>query len=399
MFRVITMLLLLFSLLEAQTIDDIISNSMQTHNSLKAIEQRLSVVDDSIELSQNFANPVLSLSISDIQLDDVSNRSIEPMQFTSLTFKQKIPYFGKRDAKSSLMKAKKDVLNGSLEEVRVSLVKEIKLTAYGIWEQEQKLHVADKKIDIIKQIVELRSVYSSSGESAMMDITGAKLRLLELKIARSKIKSTLQSLLNRLSYLSNQNIRSLDLHVELKEPRSFDEYLILLHNNQSYKKELAKIKEKDSLLNVRDLDSNIDPFVSVGYFYRESKTDYVNVSVGAALPIYGSESIKSEQARKEVIQAQFSSSDMYEKLLSSLSSTHSKLQSSYEIYKIIDEQSLREIDHMLELSNAMIKNGKNLLLTLNLEEKKLSLDEKRYTTMAMYKRYEAQIEALIGETR
>ncbi|MCK4738274.1 MAG: TolC family protein [Sulfurimonas sp.] len=399
MLRIFIILLVFLGVLGAQSLDEIISNSLQTHNSLKSIEQRLSAVDNSIELTQNFENPLLSLTVGDIQFDDISNRSIEPMQFTSLTLKQKISYFGKRAANSSLVKAKKDVVYGSLEEARVSLVKEIKLNAYTIWEYQQKLQVVDKKIDLVKQSIELRSVYSSSGESSMMEITTSKLHLLDYKIAKTKIKSTIVALLKRLSYLSNQNITSLDIHVELKEPKFFEEYLKELKNNQSYKKELAKVKEKDSLVKVRDLASNIDPFVSVGYYYREAFSDYVNLSVGAALPIYGSESIKSEQARKEVLQAQFNSSDLYEKLSSGLAESYSKLQSSYEVYKIIDEQSIPEIEHMLDLSNTMLKNGKNLLLFLSLEEKKLSLDEKKYITMASFKRYEAQIQAMIGEIK
>ena len=132
MWRIVIVFFLFFTSLSSQTLDEIINSSMQTHNSLKVIQQRLSIVDDSIKLSQKFANPELSLSLSDIQFDDISNRSIEPMQFTSLTYKQKIPYFGKRDAHSSLVKAKKDVVYASLEDAKVSLIKEIKLNAYNL---------------------------------------------------------------------------------------------------------------------------------------------------------------------------------------------------------------------------------------------------------------------------
>ncbi|MCW8894624.1 MAG: TolC family protein [Sulfurimonas sp.] len=399
MLRIIIILFALMSYAQSQNLETIISHALSTHNSLKAIEQRLKVVDDSIELTQHFTNPTLSLSVGDIQLDDLTNRSIEPMQFTSLTFQQKIPYFGKRAANASLAKAQKDVVYGSLEEAKVALVKEIKLTAYTIWEVKQKLQVVDKKIDLIKQSIELHTIYSSSGDSAMMDITTSKLRFLEFKIAKSKIKSTFDSLLKRLSYLSNQDITSVESHVDPKEPKTFDEYFSELQNNQSYKKELVKIKEKNSLVKVRDLASKIDPFVSVGYFYREAFADYVNITVGASLPIYGSESIESEQARKEVLQAQLQSSDLYEKLSSDLAVSYSNLQSSYEIYQIIATQSIPEIDHMLELSSTMLKNGKNLILFLNMQENKLSLEEKKYMAMASYKRYEAQIQALVGETK
>ncbi len=45
--------------------------------------------------------------MSDIQLRDISNRSLEPMQYTALNVNQKIPYFGKRDAASQKIEAQK----------------------------------------------------------------------------------------------------------------------------------------------------------------------------------------------------------------------------------------------------------------------------------------------------
>lgn len=399
MLRTILILLLLVSTSLSKNLDEIVSYALDSHNSLKVIETRLSIVDDSVELTKNFTNPIVSFTVSDIQLDDISNRSLEPMQFTSLSFKQKVPYFGKRAAKKALAKAKKDVVYGSLKEAKVALVKKIKLTAYTIWEYEQKLHVTDKKIDLIKQSIELYSAYSSSGSGAMMDVTNSKLRLLEFEISKTKIKSTMMSLFKSLSYLSSQNITFLNLHVEIGELKTFNEYLIDLEDNHSYKKELAKVKEKNSLVKVRDLDLKVDPFVSVGYFYREDRKDYVSLSVGAALPIYGSETTKSQQARKELLLANVRSSDMYEKLSAELAESYAKLKSSYEVYKIIDERSIAEIGHMSELSESMLKSGKNLLQFLDLQEKRLSLEERKYMALASFKRHEAKIESLIGEMK
>ena len=96
-------------LVSATSLSTLIESAKANHTSLDAIQKRLSAVDNEYEVSRNFTDPELSLSVSDIQLNDATNRSIEPMQYTALNLKQKIPYFGKRDAASKKVDAKKNM--------------------------------------------------------------------------------------------------------------------------------------------------------------------------------------------------------------------------------------------------------------------------------------------------
>ncbi|MBU0721638.1 TolC family protein [bacterium] len=399
MFRIIWMCLALLGIVQAQNIQEIISHSLENHNSLKSIEQKLSGFDEEMQLSRNFQNPELSLSIGDIQFAQPLNRSIEPMQFTSLTLKQKIPYFGKRDASSSLVRAQKNVVYTSFEAAKTELVKEIRLTAYTIWEYEQKLAIVKESVELIKANVALANMYSSSGSSRHVESMSMELSLSEMKIKQSRLKSMLPSLYARLSYLAWEEIASLEIEPQADEPKSLQEYLLGLKNNKTYKENLAKTEEKNALVELKVLDSKIDPFVSVAYFNRESFNDYMSVSVGASLPIYSSESLKEQRARKEVLEAGFRSKDVYEKLKSSLHQTYATLLSSYEAYKIIEDESLPELEHMLELAGSMRKNTNNLLLYTGLLEKKLALTEQKISALASYKRSIANIEALLGETQ
>ncbi len=107
-------LFLLPIFLYATSVETLVEHAKNSHLSLEAIKHKLSTLDNEYEISRNFANPELSLSMSDIQLRDISNRSLEPMQYTALNVNQKIPYFGKRDAASQKIEAQKAQLNMSL---------------------------------------------------------------------------------------------------------------------------------------------------------------------------------------------------------------------------------------------------------------------------------------------
>lgn len=385
--------------LYSQTLNELITHSLTNHNSLKAIEHKLSSVDDALEISRNFANPEVVLSVSDIQFDDPTNRSLEPMQYQSISFKQKIPYFGKRDANSEYIKRQKSVVFASLELAQIALSREISLSAYTIWETQEKIQVLDEFIALNKKNVDLSNAYSESGSSSHIESMNIQLALSELKIKKSTLESKLNGLYKRISYLSSMEVNAISVDVSVYEPKSFEKYLADLQNNKSYKTKTAELKVKESLVKVKELESNIDPFVKVGYFNRVEYEDYLSVSVGASLPIYGTESLKEQQSRKEVLESTLLRADFYENLKSKLGENYSKLQSQYTIYKIITKESLAEIEHMTELTASMLKNGRNLFLYTQILEKKLTLTEQKISAMAAFKRSEVEILALVGVTK
>ncbi len=55
--HIILYLFLTLSILQAQSIDNLIKQSLKKHPSLHAIEHRLSAMNERIEASQNFSNP------------------------------------------------------------------------------------------------------------------------------------------------------------------------------------------------------------------------------------------------------------------------------------------------------------------------------------------------------
>ena len=385
--------------LHAQTLDEILTHSLKNHNSLKTIEQRLKGFDDSLALSRKFANPELSLVVNDIQFDDPTNRSIEPMQFEAVNFKQKIPYFGKRDAASKLINSQKELVLSSLDEAKVELIRSIKVTAYRIFEKEQQLGIVDEYLELLKSNIELSGVYGSSmsGDSWHEEMSNIQLTFIDLKIKRATIKSTRASLYSQLSYLSSMEIKSLELKTEISKPMAFSSYSKNLVNNASFKTKAVDVKTKNMMAKVKELDEVLDPYVKLGYYHRTAFEDYISISVGSALPVYGRESLSTQKARKDVLESQIKQSDFKAKLEALLKTQYIKLQNSYEVYKIINDESILELEHAFELSVTRVKSGKKMLGFTKLLEKKLKLYEKKYKAQASYNIAKTNMEALIGE--
>ncbi|WP_455757149.1 TolC family protein [Sulfurimonas sp.] len=392
-------LLLLPMWLFSESLDVLIENAKNSHNSLKTIEQRVSAIDDEYQVSRNFADPSISLSMSDIQFDDPTKRDLEPMQFTSINFKQKIPYFGKRDAVSKKIDAKKQKISLTLDETKVKLVKAIKISAYSIWQIEQELKIINEYINLTKQNIELYSAYGSNDTSSHMSIMSAEMTLSELRIKESRLKSSLVGLYERLSYLSAMEVKSVELDMDVNTPKDVSFYTSTKGANLTYKIKETTLSEANEDIKVKELDSYIDPVVQVGYYHRDAFKDYANIGIAFSLPIYGTQDSKAEISRKLALAFKSEVVDADNSIKAQIIQTHAKLLSAYKIYDIIQNQSMPQIEHMFELSSSSIKNGDELFLYINLLEKKLTLDEKSIGIVAVYYKTEATLDALIGEMK
>lgn len=392
---------LLFSLtlsvlLFAVPLETLIENAKNNHISLKTIEQRVSAIDNDIDISQNFADPLISLSVSDIQFNDVTDRTREPMQATSITLQQKIPYFGKRDALGKKITAKKRVLELSIDEMRVKLVKAIKITAYSIWQIEEELQIIDEYFTLTKQNIELSSGYASSDSSSHMSIMSAEMTLSELRIKQSKLDSLRKGLYKKLSYLSAMEVTKLDIQLEIEQHEHISSYTAKKTKNASYKIKEASLKLSEEDIKVQELNKYSDPVISAGYFAREKFNDYANIGVTFSLPLYGTQDLQIQKAKKIALSSKSEIVDFDNLLDSQIAELHSQIEDAYRVYDIIHNQSMPQIEHMFELSSSSIKNGEELFIYINLLERKLALDEKSIAVVASYNKYLAELDSLVG---
>ncbi len=391
------LLMLLPLLLSATPLEVIIDDALASHPSLEAIEERLNADDYRIASTRSFANPEIAFAVNDIQFDDVTDRSIEPMQTTSVTLKQKFPSFGKRDAATARSRAERQVTVLNLEEAKVKLAERIKMTAYSIWEVDEELKVISGYIAVTRQNIELNTAYSATRTSSHMGIMSAELTLSQLKIKKSRYESMRKALYAKLGYLAAQEVSSVEVDLEVRAPKALDFYVQKLADNRGYGAKGAEAQVAQRNVKVQELSGNVDPFVQVGYFYRESYNDYVNVGFGMALPIYGTESDNTEAARKMALSKASESRDYLERLRGELGGLYAQIEDAYAIYRIIHDESMPQIEHMFELTGASVKSGQDLFVYIDLLKQKLALDEQLIKATVRFNMTEASLDAMTGE--
>lgn len=395
--RILFFALLTISLLQGQSIKQLIKQSLKEHPSLHSIQYRLSAMDERIEKSQNYENPDISLSINDMQFGDFFNRSLEPMQYNAVNFKQKFPWFGKLDARKSFVSAQKILIHDSYDAAKVYLAEEIRMTAYTIKELEARINIVNRYKLLAKQNIELYTSYASTENKSHTSSMSASLMLSKIKIRAERYQSILKTQNAKLNYLTQSKVSYISDTLTIKNPKLINYYLSKLENNPKYHAKLSQKNIAHANKQVQDLSLNPDPYVKVGYFHRVEFPDYASITIGASMPLYGSEKLEAEAARKEILAAQSAALDYKFSLESDIRIMYAKLIESYHIYNIIQNESLPQLEHMFELSQSSIQNGGDLFAYTSLLEQKLALEEERISIKAEFLRTQAKLKSLIGE--
>lgn len=395
--RIILVILVSMSIIHAENIQQLIRKGIESHPSLQSIEKRLSAMDEKISLSQNFDNPDLSFTVNDMQFENFSRRDLEPMQYQSINFKQKFPWFGKLDAQKKYTQAQKDVIFNSYRAAKIKLAEEIRMTVYTIKEIEERIHIVKQYIEVTKQNIDLYNSYASTQSKSHTSSMNASLLLTKVQIKEANYKSLLDSQKAKLKYLVQHKVHTISSRLQMTKPKTLHYYLTKLENNPIYQMTLSQKDVAWANRDIQNLDKTPDPYVKVGYFNRAEFNDYASITIGASIPLYGSEELKTEAAHKEALAAASASLDYKSALQSDIETMYAKLIEAYTIYNILEKETLPQLEHMFELTQASIQQGGDLFAYTNLLEQKLDLEEESVSIKAEYFRTQARLKSLTGE--
>ena len=386
--KALVYIVLIFSTsIYALSLDELIQNALSNNPSLESINHRISAVHEESDVADNFSNPTLTYTQNTIDTN-------QAMSQKTVTFVQKLPYFGKRDSMKNISVAQEEVLAQTLEQAKINIVNEIKNQAYTAWEFQKLYEIISEYEDLTKQNIELFESYTSTSDNQHMGIMSAELTLSDLKIQKSTLSSKIKTAYAKLSYLSNSKVTT--LHVEL-DIDSLEDGTVSLENNYYLAIKDKEIKRDEAIAKSTELSNYPDMNVIAGYSRRENFDNYYTFGLGLTLPIYGTEDAKEQSARVLVLATKSAKQDIKIELESEFKVAYLQMQSASEIYHIINDESLPQLDHMFELTSSSIATGGDLFKYIDILVQKLKLEQKSIAAIANYNRAEAKITALRGE--
>ena len=383
---------LLASSLQAMSLSEVIEASLSKSPSLEVINARLAANKQNIDIADQFDNPELLLTKNTID-------AAQPMSQSVVTFKQKLPYYSKREKRADVAVAEDKVLQEQLAAAKVKLVERIKNEAYTIWELRELEAIIDEYITLTKQNINLYESYTSVSDNQHMGIMKAELSLSDLEVQKTALDAKIYTAYARLSYLAATKVESLDIDLKISHKPNLAALKASLENNPDIMIQEREIGKQTAKVKLADINNYPDFTLLAGYAYREKHDNYFNFGLGLSLPMYGTEDAKEEEQRALLLAKKSQKSDTVLAVNSQIEVYYAQMLASYKIYHIIEDDALPQVAHMFELSSSSISTGSDLFKYIDVLFQKLDLEKKSITAVANYKRSEAQIAALKGETK
>ncbi len=374
----------------------LVTRALERSDAIAAIRHRLEAADARIRRSTHIEDPDLSFMIGDVRLDRPLERSLEPMQFGALNLMQRFPAPGKRTARKRKEEAHKRLLFGSLEEARAMLAERVRSAAATLWQTRRTARILRRYLKILDRAVALNAAYSESDAAHHMATVSASLLRSRIRIRLERILAKREQTAAYLAYLVDRKIDRVRLPKRMRPPEPKSAYLAKIENNPRYRIASSRLRLKKEETTLAHLGSRIDPYLKAGYYYRKGFPDYMSVTVGAKIPIYGTQKLSAEIAAKEALSASLKRNDLKRKIESEILATHARINEAYRTYRLLHRRELPQLRHLLDLSRAHLKSGGDLVAYLDLLTRQLLLEERIIAARADYLRAKAHMNNLTG---
>ena len=398
MIRVAFALSLIASLGYCESVDALIHEALQNNPTLISAHSRVEQSRFQKEIAKNFDNPSMQLLVNDIQTRDITNRSLEPMQFTTLSLQQKLPFPGKRDLRYEDAREQEAYAGLSLSQSKALLVSEIKKEAYRLWQIGEEGRIYRDFETIVRQNSELYTALSSSAAAGRhMGIMSSQMDLSQIKIIQADLAQERESSYAALSQLCAKQVVKVDVDLSMGQIVPIESYEKSLENNFGYRAKDAQLKSAGVQLRQSQLDAYPDVTVQAGYSRREAFNDFWSVGVNIPLPVYGTESVKEQINREKVLERSRDKEAAYLQLEASMRQKYAEMRKASEVWKVIHDESLPQFNHMFELSEASIRNGEDLFRFTELLKQKLQLELQLSRSVASFYRAQAELDLLVGK--
>ena len=373
---------------------ELLSLAYSHNHELKVLDTEIQALEKEVDISKIWENPMLSLGVNDIFLNEPLKRNQE-MQNEAISLSQKIPLGGKLDIKESI----------ALQDVAI-----------------KKLELQTKKLEMQQEIVTLEQTYVRINQDLALVAKYEKI-LEDLKNAHLAYNTTSAHYVDTLNNTILQKNLSIEKKTLLKEKASLERKLesilatsmpelqakegLLSYGLSDEEKRLEKapklqlqnLQSAKELLNLRyEKATKIpDVTISLGYNRRQGRDDYAFLGFEIPLPIYGKENLSIQKAKLTHSASEQSVLNTQKQLLFELKDELLNKELQYDKIALAKEV-LHENQKMYEvLQSTALSQNDALLSLLNVLTQMLEAQKQINANTFAYNESIIKIYTLLGE--
>ena len=342
-------------LLSAVTIDELVKNTNEHNYDLKSIDKSIGIANYQILLSKKWQNPMLSIGLNDLWINDLTTRDKEAMQASFIGFSQVIPTGSKLEIKEKIAQKDRNIQILNLEDKKLELESKIYEYVYTILLLEKKYELLESYEQNITKLEKLFTSLYKYQKASLNEILNTQISALDIDLQKQNLKNMIDNFYLKLEQITYTKIDKINENINIKNINLLD-----TNNDHPKFKSLEEMSNKSKNMALFESEKKIpDLTLNVAYFQRDEKfNDYVNVSVSFPLPIYNTENTARLQANMNMNEINDNLEQLKHNFKIQSEILKNTTNNSYENYKLIEEKIIpikEKIQENIETYNSFDK--------------------------------------------
>lgn len=373
---------------------ELLSLAYHHNHELKALEDEVSALEKEVDLSKIWENPMLSLGVNDIFLNEPLKRNQE-MQNEAISLSQKIPLGGKLDIKESIALQDVAIKKLELQTKKLEMQQEIVTLEQTYVRIMQDLALVAKYEKILEDLKNAHLAYNTTSAHYVDTLNNTILQK-NLFIEKKSLLKEKASIERKLESIVATSLPALDSKEGLLSYGLSDEEKRL---EKAPKLQLQNLQSAKELLNLRyEKATKIpDVTISLGYNRRQGRDDYAFLGFEIPLPIYGKENLSIQKAKLTHSASEQSVLNTRKQLLFELKDELLNKELQYDKIALAKEV-LHENEKMYEvLQSTALSQNDALLSLLNVLSQMLEAQKQINANTFAYNESIIKIYTLLGE--
>jgi len=351
---------------------------------IKELHKQIKAKEFDILNTANYKNPVVSIGVNDINLNDPIKRDIEAMQTQYINFSQEIVNSSKLHIKKNIEKYNQIILSSKLENEKNLILKKLYIYYFQYATLQDNIQLYKQQQNNILKIKDFHTNHINHKEAFQTMIQNdIMIENLQLQIIQSQ--EQIKQVLFEIKAISGESINSIESTDLPIFQNSVDKNHPLLTINQT------KIQQAKEQTKLAQENKASDFTLNAGYYNRDSKDDYINLGIKIPLQIYSTEDnlvskslqntqIMTHQLEQTKLNLEKKYNISYSKYtLADYSLKLLKKQNQYLIQEkeyINTKNKLSNILEILDLENKIIQN--KILMNQQIKNKNIASAELSY---------------------
>lgn len=266
----------------AKDIASLAKITFDNNPTIKELRNQIKAKNFDILNTSNYKNPVVSIGVNDISLDDPLKRDIEAMQTQYINFSQEITNSSKLHMKKNIEKYNQIILSSKLENEKNLIVKKLYIYYFQYTTLQNDIKLYKQQQNNLLQIKDFHTNHITHKEAFQTMIQNDfMIENLQLQIIQAQ--EQIKQILFEIKELSGESIDSIETVYIPTFQNSIATNHPLLTINQT------KIQQAKAQTKLAQENKESDFTLSAGYYNRDSKDDYINLGVKIPLQIYSTE--------------------------------------------------------------------------------------------------------------